>query len=358
VTGPGEFLSSNRALWNEWVDINARSAFYGLEEFRRGGTRLRPYELEEVGAVEGKSLLHLQCHFGMDTLSWAREGARVIGVDFSERGIVVARRLAEELALEASFVHSNLYDLRSNLDGKFDVVYTSRGVLNWLPDLNGWADVVAHFVRPGGIFYITEVHPFALVFDDEVEEPVLRLRYPYWTTEKPIKFDNVGSYADRSAPVIVPFEYDWSHGLGEVVTAISSAGLTVEFLHEFDFTEWPMPPLVEREGDEWRMPRGRFGEPQGELPLFFSLRARKRGQPEGRTPSRSRTRSRRGSAASSRTAGPATTAASANVSAHHHHLAGQTWNHNSHPPPTTATRHGRPVRSCSCRRRKASAGAK
>ena len=270
-----EYRDMNRALWNEWVDINAGSAFYGLDEFRKGGTKLRPYELEEVGPVDGKSLLHLQCHFGMDTLSWAREGARVTGADFSERGIEVARQLTGDLGLEATFVHSDIYELPDRLEGEFDVVYTSRGVLNWLPDLTRWAQVVTHFVKPGGILYITEIHPVVQVFDDEVQQPVLRLRYPYWTTEKPLEFENVGSYADLSAPVTVPFEYDWTHSLGEIVTAVAQAGLRIEFLHEFDFIEWRVPPLVERVGDVWRMPRGRFGDPEGELPLFFSLRASK-----------------------------------------------------------------------------------
>jgi SAM-dependent methyltransferase len=270
-----EYFAMNRALWDEWVDINAASEFYGLEEFRKGGTKLRQYELEEIGPVSGKSLLHLQCHFGMDTLSWAREGARATGTDFSARGIEVARQLAKELGLDATFVQSDIYELPSNLEERFDVVYTSRGVLNWLPDLPRWAAVAAHFVEPGGVFYITDAHPIVNVFDDETMEPVLRLRYPYWTPDRPMEFENIGSYADRTKPVTVPFEYDWNHSLGEIVTAIAEAGLRIEFLHEFDFVEWEVPPLVERDGDIWRIPPGRFGDPEGQLPLFFSLRARK-----------------------------------------------------------------------------------
>jgi SAM-dependent methyltransferase len=209
-----EYLRSNRALWNEWADINARSEFYGLEDFRRGGTKLRPYEREEVGPVAGRSLLHLQCHFGMDTLSWAREGAVVTGADFSERSIEIARELATELGLQATFVQSGLYELPDVLEGEFDVVYTSRGVLGWLPDLAPWGRVIHHFLKPGGIFYITEKHPIVDVFDDEVEEPVLRLRYPYWTREEPLDFENLGSYADREAPVTVPREYGCRSGGG------------------------------------------------------------------------------------------------------------------------------------------------
>jgi SAM-dependent methyltransferase len=158
---------ANRALWNEWTAINVRAeTFYRLEEFRAGGVRVRDYEIEEVGPVTGKDLLHLQCHFGTDTLSWARLGARVTGADFSETAIGRARSLAAELGIAATFVCAELYELPERLDGDFDVVYTSRGVLGWLPDIPRWAGVVARFLRPGGIFYITEVHPVALAFDD------------------------------------------------------------------------------------------------------------------------------------------------------------------------------------------------
>jgi SAM-dependent methyltransferase len=166
-----DYLAANRALWDEWTAIHEASSFYDLEGFKAGrsggsggsgGSRLRPYEVAEVGEVGGKSLLHLQCHFGIDTLSWARLGARVTGADFSHRAIELARSIAAELDLDATFVRSDLYDLPSVLDGQFDVVYTSRGVLGWLPDLERWAAVVAHFLRPGGVFYITEIHPVAL----------------------------------------------------------------------------------------------------------------------------------------------------------------------------------------------------
>ena len=130
--------------------------------FRAGGVRLRDDEIAAVGDVTGRSLLHLQCHFGIDTLSWARLGARVTGADFSPAAIRLARELADDLGFpDARFVESNLYDLPANLEGTFDVVYTSRGVLGWLPDIRGWARVVAHFVAPGGTFFITEIHPVA-----------------------------------------------------------------------------------------------------------------------------------------------------------------------------------------------------
>ena len=180
-------FAANRQLWDAWTAVHAAGDFYDLERFKAGGIRLRPYEIELVGDVAGRSLLHLQCHFGIDTLSWARLGARVTGADFSPAAVELARSLAAELGFpDARFVLSNLYDLPDALDGQFDVVYTSRGVLGWLPDIAGWARVVAHFLAPGGTFFITEAHPVQQALEDEGVAPgELRLRYPYFEHREP-----------------------------------------------------------------------------------------------------------------------------------------------------------------------------
>ena len=267
-------LRSNRELWNAWTKINRASAFYDVDSFRdgRNAIRISDYELDEVGPVEGKTLLHLQCHFGLDTLSWARLGATVTGADFSPEGIATARNLAAELKIPATFVLANLYDLPAELDGQFDVVYTSKGVLGWLPDMAGWARVAAHFVKPGGFFYVTEIHPVAQVFENEDVAPgELKLVYPYWTHREPLTFDVHGSYADTSAPTDGLVEHGWDHSLGEIVTALIDAGLQIEFLHEFDFVEWPVDFLVQGADGRWRLPPGTAGQ----LPLFFSIRASK-----------------------------------------------------------------------------------
>ncbi len=267
-----EYTAANRMLWDELTAIHERSEFYDLEGFKRGGVRLRDYEREEVGPVDGKDLLHLQCHFGLDTLSWARLGARVTGADFSEAAVTLARRLADELGIDATFVRSELDELPEKLAGDFAVVYTSRGVLGWLPDIERWAQVAAHFVRPGGIFYVTEIHPVIQAFDDEDVQPgELRLRYPYFSGAEPLAFRVQGSYADRSAEVSAPVEYGWPHGLGEIVSAVAAAGLTIDFLHEFPFVEWEVPFLEPRDDGTWRLP----AKQPGELPLFFSLKATK-----------------------------------------------------------------------------------
>jgi len=270
-------LSDNLKTWEAWTKIHVDSAFYDVASFKDGTNpnRIADYEMAEVGDVSGKSLLHLQCHFGLDTLSWARLGATVTGADFSEAGIAAARALAEDVGIDATFVRSDLYDLPEALAGEFDVVYTSGGVLGWLPDIRRWAKVAAHYVKPGGFLYVAEVHPVAYVFDDNqnVGPGELRLRYPYWEHEQPIDVEVHGSYADLNAPTESGLvEHGWDHSLGEIVTALIDAGLRIDFLHEFDFVEWSLPWLVKSESDgRYRLPPGTAGQ----LPLFFSLKASK-----------------------------------------------------------------------------------
>ena len=269
-----EALRRNRELWDAWTKIHVVSAFYDVASFRNGERPIRvaDYEREEVGRVEGKSLLHLQCHFGLDSLSWARLGATVTGIDFSQEAIEAARGLAVDLKIPATFLVSDLYRLPDVLHEQFDIVYTSRGVLGWLPDIAGWGRVAAHFVRPGGFLYVTEIHPVAQVFENEGVEPgELRLAYPYWSHPEPLRFDVKGSYADPEAPTEGLVEYGWDHSLGEILTSLADAGLRLEFLHEFDFVPWQLDFLVQSEAKRWRLPDGS----KGGLPLFFSLRATK-----------------------------------------------------------------------------------
>lgn len=266
-------FDANRALWDVWTRIHAEGEFYDLAGFKAGGVRLRPYEIAAVGDVAGRSLLHLQCHFGIDTLSWARLGARVTGADLSPAAIALASDLAAELGLpDARFVESNVYDLPDVLHEEFDVVYTSRGAINWLPDIRAWAEVVARFVRPGGIFYMIEAHPVYNVFENEgVAVGELIVRYPYFAHPDPLVFKVHGSYADPTADVGDQSEHGWDHGLGEIVTALIDAGLRIEALTEYPFLDWPADFLVEADDGSWRLPP----DITGELPLMFSLLASK-----------------------------------------------------------------------------------
>jgi SAM-dependent methyltransferase len=272
-----EYMSANRALWDEWTAIHEHSRFYDVEGWKAGRRPMHAFVLDEVGDVAGKDLLHLQCHFGLDTLAWARRGARVTGVDFSERAIALARSLAAETGLRARFVHADVLELDEVLDGDFEVVFTSLGVLGWLPDLRRWAAIVARFLRPGGMVYLAEFHPFMQVMDDE-EATAPALRYPYFPAPEPLAFPTQGSYADPDAKVEQSVEYGWSHSIGEIVTVLAEAGLHIEFLHEFPFSVFRAMPLMVESDDEdgsrtWRLP-----EPyDGKLPLMFSLKATKPG---------------------------------------------------------------------------------
>lgn len=276
MTGPTDLATAfadNQRLWDAWTAVHAEGEFYNVAGFRQGGVRVRPYEIAALGDVAGKTLLHLQCHFGLDTLSWARLGAVVTGVDFSPASIRLARELAVDIGIaDARFVESNVYQLPVRLGEEYDIVYTSRGVLGWLPDIRGWARVVARFVKPGGRFYIMEAHPVIDVFESEGVAPrELRLQYPYWEHGDPLTFDVHGSYADPAADLGAEHkEHGWDHGLGEIVTALIDAGLRIDRLEEFPFLEWPADFLVEDELGRYVLPEG-----AGELPLMFSLLASK-----------------------------------------------------------------------------------
>lgn len=263
---PEEWLALNRALWDERVPIHVASSFYDVDAFLAGGSTLRPFEVEEVGDVAGLTLLHAQCHFGLDTLSWARRGARVTGLDFSEPAIAAARKLAADAGLEAEFVASDVYEAAGALGGRrFDVVYTGLGALNWLPDVERWARVIAGLVAPGGRFYLAEFHPFSAVF----AEDALTVKYPYFHAE-PFMWDEPGTYADVEAVTEHNRSVEWNHGLGAVVSALVAAGLRLEFLHEHDHTLFAVWPFLERLADgTYRMPEG-----TPSLPLMYSLLAR------------------------------------------------------------------------------------
>jgi SAM-dependent methyltransferase len=257
-------MDANRKLWDDRVDVHWRSAFYDVDGFRSGRSTLRPIELEELGDVAGKSLLHLQCHFGLDTLSLARLGARVTGVDFSEQAVALARLLADELGLEARFIHSNVYELTRVLHEQFDVVYSNLGALCWLPDVHGWARVVARFLRPGGTFAIVEDHPIAACFE-EVDSR-LDLAYPIFQRE-PFELVTTTTYADADAELPPCRSYQWSWTVAGMVSALIDAGLRIERLRELPLSEWRRFPSMTQDDDGW------WRLPDDPLPLLVACRA-------------------------------------------------------------------------------------
>lgn len=267
-----EYLKANRELWNAWTRLNLDSPFYDVEGFVSGRS---PRDLDPVaragpGDVRGKSLLHLQCHFGMDTIRWAQHGATVTGVDFSEAAIAAARALSARMDVFATFVHSDVYGLPAKLDGRFDVVFTSHGVLGWLPDLERWAQVIAHFLVPGGIFYIVEVHPVLQLFDDRRTDRELRLLYPYFHGPEPFREEMDGCYAAPDA-LIRSVQHVWLHKLSDIIGSLVRAGLWIESFEEYPVLGWRFLPWMERRADGW----WHLPDTEGSLPLMFSLKATK-----------------------------------------------------------------------------------
>ena len=253
IPGSANWRAANRANWDERVPIHAAGPFYDLPGFVAGKDSLRDFEIAEVGDVSGKTLLHLQCHIGLDTLSWARRGATVTGLDFSAPAVEVASSLAGEIGVTtARFVTSDVYDAVPALGAQtFDIVYTGFGALCWLPDLARWAQTVAALLAPGGFLYLAEFHPFA----DVLAEDGRTVENDYFQ-HSPIVVDAPGSYADPSAVTTATLTVEWLHGIGDVVSALAAAGLRLEFLHEYNH-------------GHFRLPAG-----QG-VPQVYSLRAAK-----------------------------------------------------------------------------------
>lgn len=257
--------ADNRALWEELADRHQRSAFYDLDRIRAGHLVVRPHELAELGPVRGLTLCHLQCHLGTDTLAWAREGARVVGVDFSPRSIAVARGLAADLGLAAEFVEADVYQAPEALGGRtFDVVYTGYGALVWLPDLDRWAQVVTRLLKPGGRLYLSEFHPFhELMAWDRLE-----VEHDYFQ-EEASTYEEGGDYTGEGEPFTAR-SHEWIHPVGQVVSALAGAGLRIDFLHERESIHWQRWPFLVARGDgEWTTPEG-----TPRLPLEYTLQAR------------------------------------------------------------------------------------
>lgn len=257
----------NRANWDERVPIHFASAFYDVPAFLAGRTTLSARERAAFGCLRGRRLIHLQCHFGLDTLSWAREGADVTGVDFSPAAIAAARELAAQAGIAARFECAEVLGLDGAFDGKFDIVYTGLGALCWLPDIARWALVVARLLRPGGELYLHEFHPFEWVFDEQDT----CAKYDYFTGAMGLAVDMPGSYADPGAVTRHTATVQWNHGLGAVITALIEAGMHIRRLEEHDSSvirRWPF--MVPAPDGGWRMPAERTS-----LPLLYTLRAEK-----------------------------------------------------------------------------------
>lgn len=260
----------NRANWDDRVPVHVASSDYRVQSFVDDPSHLSDviaFDAPLLGDVRGLRVAHLQCHIGTDSISLARLGAQVTGLDFSAPAIEAARDLAARSATPATFAVGDVHDAPAVIGTGFDVVYTSVGVLCWLPDLERWAAAVAGVLRGGGRLYVRDTHPALSVWDevDGVPTPT----HPYATPrEEPLTFDEQATYVSGDPGGIVHTRHhEWNHALSEVVTAVAGAGLRIDRLVEHDGLEWPMLPTMTREGSQWFLP-----EPlRGKVPAMFSL---------------------------------------------------------------------------------------
>ncbi|MGE0719047.1 MAG: class I SAM-dependent methyltransferase [Alphaproteobacteria bacterium] len=274
MTGEREaYFRANRANWNERVAIHRRDTTggYRIDRFLAGDDRLNTIEDAELGDVAGKRLLHLQCHFGMDTLRLARRGATVTGIDFSPDAIAAARELAARIGRpDATFVEANVYDAPAAVGGQYDVVFTTWGAICWLPDIPAWARVVARMLRPGGLFYFADGHPGMLMLE-QIDGRLLPT-YPQDTPpDAPLVFDEATTYAGDGSKLTQQRTYQWIHSISRIVNALLEAGLAVEHIGEYPTLPWAMFPMFVRMDDEmWRLPDG-----HPSFPLALTIRARR-----------------------------------------------------------------------------------
>lgn len=253
------YFEANRRNWDDRARLHARpTSGYVLDRYRDDRSAISgvvEFDRDLLGVVDGLDVVHLQCHIGTDTLSLARLGARVTGVDQSGVSLEAARELFASVDTAGDFVESNVYDAVTALgDRRFDVVYTGVGAINWLPSVARWAQVCAALLRPGGRFFMREGHPMAYTIDDtisaEESDTALRLRYPYFETDEPMTFVDESTYVDTGGETVRnATHHEWAHGIGEVFTALTRAGLAVDTLVEHRDLEWKMlPNQIERDG--------------------------------------------------------------------------------------------------------------
>ncbi|QQG40641.1 MAG: class I SAM-dependent methyltransferase [Candidatus Levyibacteriota bacterium] len=261
-----DILKANKKWWNDVTPIHAKSKLYNLASFKKGKTSLEKTEITELGNnVRGKTLLHPMCHFGMDTLSWARKGAITTGVDLSDKAIEFAKELSKETHIPSTFICSDFNKLPKALNKKFDIIFMSYGVLCWITDINKWAKIISHFLKKGGTFYIIELHPFTNILSYD-----FKISYNYFDKGPDID-DSEGTYADWNAPIKSP-TYVWSYTISNVINALTQQGLKIEYVHEFPFTMYDQFPgfMKINEKNQYVLKNKKI-----QIPLLFSIKATK-----------------------------------------------------------------------------------
>lgn len=266
MTSEDNYLAINRNSWNNKTETHLKSEFYDLEGFLKGKSSLNDIEVHLLGNVQGKSILHLQCHFGQDTLSLRRLGAKVTGVDLSDKAIESAKQLAKDIDADARFICCDLYNLPKHLDETFDIVFTSYGTIGWLPDLDKWAKIVSRFLKPNGHFVFVEFHPVVWMFDYDFD----KIGYRYFNSGAIVETES-GTYADKTAK-ITQESVTWNHGMSEVVNSLIKNGLEITSLDEFDYSPYNcFNKTVESEPGKFRI-----AHLDNKIPMVYSISAIKK----------------------------------------------------------------------------------
>ena len=266
MNNEANYIEINRQSWNNRTETHLKSEFYDLDNFVKGKTSLNSIELDLLGDVKGKTILHLQCHFGQDTISLSRLGAEVTGIDLSDKAIQSAQQIAKDTHSNANFICCDIYDLPNHLDKQFDIVFTSYGTIGWLPDLDKWANIVSHYLKPNGQFVFVEFHPVVWMFDDNFE----KIGYNYFNSGAIVESES-GTYADKTAEISQE-NVMWNHGLSEVMNSLINNGLEINSLNEYDYSPYNcFNKTVEFEPNKYRI-----AHLQDKIPMVFSIVAKKK----------------------------------------------------------------------------------
>ncbi len=261
-----DYIKVNKELWNKKTEIHYTSEFYDNDNFIKGKNSLNEIELSLLGNIKGKSVLHLQCHFGQDTISLNRLGAKTTGVDFSEEAITKARELVKLTQSEADFICCDIYDLPQHLNKQYDIVYTSYGTIGWLPDMDKWAKIISRYLKPQGRFIFVDFHPTLWMFDDYFN----KIEYHYFNTEA-IKETEEGTYADKNAS-IKENSVSWNHPISEVVNNLLKNNIEITALNEYNYSPYNcFNELIEDEKGKFRVKH--LGD---KFPMVYAITAIKK----------------------------------------------------------------------------------
>lgn len=260
-----DYLEINKKSWNTRLDAHLQSDFYDLKGFIDGRSSLNKIELDILGDLKGKSILHLQCHFGQDSISLSRMGANVVGVDLSDKSIEKAKELAITTQSNARFICSDVYQLPEVLNEKFDIVFTTYGTISWLPDLDKWAQVISHFLKAEGQFVFAEFHPVVWMFDDDVKE----ITFPY-NNMGAMTEEEEGTYANKDAPIKEKCVF-WNHSMAEVVNSLIANKIAIDALHEYCYSPYPFVKNCE----EYETGKFRIKHFENKIPLVYAINGRK-----------------------------------------------------------------------------------